>query len=454
VSAKITTLPAGRADVYDDSEIELADCFVRLNIDTYRSVPGIGVMEWDGSRWRRDLRLRQFDDVRRYCHGRGILATSAPDTKRVQTAKVVAAVVTLMRADQRIVALPDEFDADRMMLNTPSGIVNLRTLDIVPHARQLVTKRAGIAPSFDEPTRWLQFLADVFEGDDETIAFMRRLCGYLLTGEVSEQIVIFMHGKGANGKSTMLDVLLYILGDYALKVPAAMLMAQRNERHPTDVAQLAGVRVAVANEISQGAHWDEARIKELSGDIRITARFMRQDFFQFDATHTFLVSGNSRPRFRVMDHAMRRRLVLVPFRRRFEGAARDLDMLAKLKAEASAILGWMAIGASLWAEDGLQIPASIRKASNDYCDAMDTFALWLAECCDLAVDANESSTMLYRSYSAWKQRRGESPVSQTLWGEEMSERDFESYRNNGIRYHGISLTVDERHRALATADRP
>jgi putative DNA primase/helicase len=237
------------------------------------------------------------------------------------------------------------------------------------------------------------------------------------------------------------------MGDYALKVPSSVLMMQRGERHPTEVAQLCGVRLAVANEVSEGEHWDEARVKELTGDMKLTARFMRQDFFQFDATHKFLIAANHRPQVRTMDHAMRRRLLLVPFHARFEGERRDPHMADKLQAEAQAILAWLIRGAVDWHESGLMVPTRVRAASDDYADAMDSLGLWIAECCDRSdPQRREGGKLLYDSYKAWKEARGEHAVSMTRWAEQMQSRGIQKVRDNGAKYCGITLTPDERYR--------
>jgi putative DNA primase/helicase len=411
------------------TEDALALRFIEQFGDRYRSVPGWGWLRFEGTHWERDQRLRHFDDARAVCRDSGVEDYSNSESRRIASAKTVAAVVQLARADQRIVELPHVFDADPMALNTPAGIVNLREGSIRPHGSEYFTKQTAVAPAFGEtPTIWLKFLADVFENDEEVIAFVRRLLGYALTGETREQVIAFFHGDGANGKSTLLDLVLWIMGDYAIKVPSAMLMLQRGTSHPTDVAQLCGTRLAVANEVTEGEHWDEGRVKELTGDMKLTARFMRQDFFQFDATHKFLIAANHRPQVRTMDHAMRRRLLLIPFHARFDGERRDPDMLTKLRAEAGAILAWLIIGAADWHETGLAVPRQVRDASDQYADAMDSLGNWIADCCRCSTDPldTEKAGMLYKSYADWKRGRGEQPVSLTRWGEQMRGRGFDS----------------------------
>lgn len=431
-------------------EDALALRFVESFGTDYRSVPSWGFVTFEGTRWVRDLGLRHFDVARKLCRE----IASAPecgstDKKRLASAKTIAAVVQLVRADQRIVVLPDRFDADPRILNTPAGPFDLSTGTPLPRNRDYLTKVTSIAPDFrSEPTTWLRFLADVCDGDEALIGFLRRLLGYCLTGETREQIIAFFLGDGANGKSTLLDLVLELLDSYGTKIPSAMLMAQRGQGHPTDIAGLCGVRTAVANEVSEGEHWDESRVKELTGDTRLTARFMRQDFFQFNATHKIIIAANHRPQVRAMDHAMRRRLLLVPFRAHFSGDRRDPRMLAKLRREGGAILAWLIGGAREWYERGLMVPEQVRAASDEYAAAMDSMGLWLSDCCVQTGDPSdrERAKALYDSYSDWKGARGESPVSMTRWGEQLRSRGYEKVANNGMQYLGLLLTSDERSR--------
>ena len=175
------------------SEDRLALRFVEVHGQRYRYVPGWGRVDWTGTRWRRDVSLQHFDDVRLICRQWGDVGFKQGETRRIASAKIVAAVVQLARADRKIVAWPETFDADHMALNTPAGIIDLRDGAIRPHDRDYVTKCTAVAPTFDRPaTTWLRFLADVFEGDDTIIAFVRRLLGCALTGETREQVVAFI----------------------------------------------------------------------------------------------------------------------------------------------------------------------------------------------------------------------------------------------------------------------
>ncbi len=440
------------------TEDAVALLFVELYGAEYRYVSEWDWMHYTGTHWTRDLARKHRYDVRNLCR----LAGSDPhcqkqDARRLAMANTIDGVVKLASVDQRIVVPAAAFDADPHLLNTPAGIVDLRDGKVRPHAGDYLTKITAVAPMFGvQPKVWLRFLRGIFEGDRKTIRFLRRLLGYALTGDIREQVIVFFHGDGANGKSTLLDLLLHLFGAYAVKVSSSLLMAQRGVKHPTDVAQLRGVRLAVANEVAEGALWDESRVKELTGDAKLTARFMRQDYFQFDATHKFVIAANNRRQMRSMDHAMRRRVVLVPFHARFEGARRDPQMLEKLKAESGAILAWAIAGAAEWYRRGLEGPDDVRAASAEYANAMDSIGMWLEECCEGVGDptASETSAYLYRSYAEWKRRRGEHPVSQMRWSEQVQGRGLVRHKSGAIRYREARLTPEERARVeAATAGR-
>lgn len=432
-----------------NTEDAVALAFVNRYHDEFRHVPGMGWVRWDENRWERDLRLAHYSLVRSLGRACGEAATSESENRRVASAKFVTGVVTLARADQRIVHTADEFDRDPMLLNTPDGVCDLRSGTLRPHARDLVTKVTAVSPDFAASRAlWHKFLSDVFDGDVDLVDFMRRLLGYFLTGATREQVVAFFHGTGANGKSTILDLLLWLMGTYACKLPAETLMARRGERHPTDIAQLKGVRLAVSNEIDEGEFWAESKLKELTGDQVLTARFMRMDFFTFHATHKHVIAGNHRPQVRAMDDAMKRRIVLVPFRVRFEGARRDRDLPAKLRGAAPGILADLIEGAAEWYQHGLGVPAVVRQASDEYATTMDSLGNWIAECCEVNPAIDCKAGLLYASYAMWKRDRGEQPVSQSRWGEQLVIR-FQRYTNNGTRYRGIDLAGAERQRVEA-----
>lgn len=432
----------------ENSEDALALHFATRHEAELRHSPGMDWLYFDGNRWIPDTRMRRYDYSRRLC--RSVAAgQDKKQASKLAAASTVNAVINLARCDQRLVVDADQWDADPAVINTPLGIVNLVT-GVVRATRHtdLVTRITEVAPIAGPAPTWDRFLNSVFPSGVETIDFMQVMLGYCLTGWTREQKLFFLYGKGANGKSTLIDLVEWLLGDYSLKLPASVLMQSKHSTHPTELAQLQGRRLATSSEIEDGQYWAESRIKELTGDEMLSARFMRQDFFQFRQTQKHVICGNYRPRLKGGDMAMQRRMVLVPFTASFEGEKQDKALPDKLKAEAPAILAWIIQGAVKWSREGLTIPKSIQDASAEYMTAMDDLAEWVEDCCDLGASMKESNAMLFASFSDWKKARAEMVPSQATWGERMRQQlMLETYRTSSARgFEGISLKIEEAQR--------
>jgi putative DNA primase/helicase len=251
---------------------------------------------------------------------------------------------------------------------------------------------------------------------------------------------LFWYGTGQNGKNTFGDLITWILGDYAKVIPTDTLISTKSIQHPTTLANLRGVRLAVCSEVSEGSYWDEARLKSLTGDTEIAARFMRQDFFEFQRTHKHLVYGNHRPLLRIVDPGIQSRLHIIPFKAHFPPDARDPDMRKKLETEAPQILSWLIAGHEQWLEDGyLKKCTAVQAETDSYFESQSTNDTWLKECCLEEHDTRGTANELYASYKKWKQERGEGALSQTRWGEWMAQRFIRGRNSYGILYDGVRL---------------
>jgi len=411
--------------------------------------PGMGWMHDTGTHWVRDEHLIRFDLARKTARATAHQATGTV-RKAITSARTVNSILFLAQSDPDIVVPSMQWDNDPMMLNTPAGLVDLRTGETLRRNRgQYLTQLARV--SMDDAMQipvWTRFVAQVFADNAEMIEFAQRMAGYCLTGDRREQKLFFAHGQGSNGKSTMLDILMWIMGTYALKLPTTVLMSSKNERHPTELAQLQGKRLAVSNELEEGSFWAEARIKELTGDETLTARFMRQDNFTFTMTHKHLIAGNHKPRLKGGDPAMARRMVLMPFGQKFEGSAKDPRLPEKLKAEAPGIMAWAVHGAVKWHADGLAIPGAVETASRDYMAEHDDIGMWMEECCETMSHLRARSSDLYASFRRWKQSRGEHEPSQTVWGEKMTMvPGLRKVKTKGVMtINGIDLNASEKAR--------
>lgn len=447
-------VPLSEQGAIENSEDALALQFAAEHVHEFRFTPGMGWMACTGPIWESDQRLHRFERAREVCRAKAVSADDAKEAGRLSSAKTVAAVLSLAQSDPLLATPTTSWDSNPFELNTPLTVVNLSTGHSAPPGSALFTQVTRVTPKAENTPcpAWQAFVEAVFLQDVEMIEFVQRLLGYLLSADRSEQKVFFFYGLGANGKSTLVDLVAWIMGSYAIKLPATVLMQSSMERHPTELAQLRGKRLAVSSELDDGAFWAEARIKELTGDEVLTARFMRQDFFEFAMTQTHVIVGNYKPRLRGGDAALARRFILVPFLAKFEGSQRDPNMLAKLRAEAPAILAWMIQGAVKWRNHGLGIPSSVTAASKDYLAENDDVVLWLTECCEFKAEARTKAADMYGSFSSWIKSRGQHAPSMRLFGDRMSVvPGVTKLQSNGVRYLGVRLTEEESCRLAATS---
>jgi putative DNA primase/helicase len=247
-----------------------------------------------------------------------------------------------------------------------------------PRREDYCTKITAVAPAGDGTPcpMWTEFLDRVTDRKAELVGFLKRFLGYCLTGQINEQLLVFLYGTGANGKSVFVSTVTGILNDYAIVAPMEMFIATQVDRHPTEIAKLMGARLVVAQETQKGRRWDEAKIKNLTGGDRLTARYMRGDFFDFNPTHKLLISGNHKPTLRSVGEAIRRRFLLVPFTVRIPEAERDPLLAEKLRAEWPAIFRWMIDGCMEWRRSGLKVPDIVRQATDEYLADQDTIGQW------------------------------------------------------------------------------
>jgi len=286
-------------------------------------------------------------------------------------------------------------------LNTPDCVVDLR--DGSQHAHKpedYMTKMTAVGPGGECP-QWLGHLKTIMDGDGELVAFLQRSLGYSLTGVTREHALFFGHGSGANGKGTTLETVAHLMGDYARTAPMEVFTYSSTDRHPTELAMLRGARLVTASETEEGRGWAESKIKAMTGGDRITARFMRQDFFEFVPQFKIWLTGNHKPSLRSVDESIRRRFNLVPFAVTIPPEQRDKDLPTKLMAEGPGILAWMIKGCVAWQKEGLKAPGAVTNATKDYLDAEDALGLWFAECCVLDRTCGELTSRLYESFKRW-----------------------------------------------------
>lgn len=317
-----------------------------------------------------------------------------------------------LKAHPEIVQTMDDFDTDDYLLNTPDGIVDLRTGEMSdPEPERLMSKATAVAPTTPEDApRWLQFIEEVTGGDEELASYLQRLAGYALTGSTQEQVLAFVHGPPATGKTVFIDTLGGLFGTYHQTAAANTFASASKDRHPADLAKLAGARLVTASETQEGRAWDTQRVKVLTGGDRVSARFMRQDFFTYQPQYQIIIVGNSEPEVKGVDEALMRRLHIVPFENRPD----EIDRLLtdKLKDEWPGILAWCIDGCLEWLEDGLTPPPVVVDRTEAYRKEEDPVGLFLEHQCETGdPDGFVSRRKLYSAWSQWMGQQGENPGS-------------------------------------------
>ena len=437
----------GCDDSASDSEDVLALTFARRYHRDWRYVAAWGRwMVWDGQRWRTEDTLAAVDVTRGVCRHAALQAENPKLAARLASCGTITGVERLARADRRHAASAGEWDADPWLLNTPGGVVDLktgrrRTNDRADRMTKVTAASPGDIETHACPT-WRQFLVEVTGGDAELQTYLQRMAGYALTGSTQEHALFFMYGTGANGKSVFLNTLATILGDYATNAPMDTFMESRADRHPTDMASLRGARLVSAIETEQGRRWAESKIKNLTGGDKISARFMRQDFFEFFPQFKLIIAGNHRPAIRNIDEAMRRRLHLIPFTVTVPPDRRDKHLQQKLLAEGGGILAWAIQGCLDWQRAGrLDPPLRVVAATDEYFESEDALGRWIDERCTRGANAKSLSADLFADWKQWAEAAGEFVGTQRRFSDVLLTRGVEKWRNPaGLRgFVGLEL---------------
>ncbi len=327
--------------------------------------------------------------------------------------------LAMAQTDLRLVVSKTILDQHPYQLNTPEGIIDLKTGQLTPPDPTMWhTKTTKVTPQRQETPMWDKFLHQTFNGDPQIINYMQRLAGYSATGNVTDHILPFLHGPGGNGKSVLLNTLMALLGDYATSAPARFLMAGHSS-HETEIARLDGQRLVICSEINEYDKFDEAKVKLLTGGDRLTARYMRQDYFTFTPTHKLWLMGNHQPKVSAGGPSFWRRLQLVGFTQsvRPEDVIENLDQKL-IEAEGPGILQWVIDGAIKYLDSGLQTPESVKAASKEYAVEEDALSRFVEEC--LIIGGGEyarvSSAEMNQTYAQWCNRENENEISNTALG--------------------------------------
>ncbi|MGE7932148.1 phage/plasmid primase, P4 family [Viridibacillus arvi] len=410
-----------------------------------RYIPSVGWYIWNGKYWEYDEKGKLHRLVAKVVRklGESNDETEQKWARHCEKHNVRESAIK----DLKILVPGDrsDFDRHKYLLNIENGVLDLKTGKLQPHNRELsLTKITNI--TFDESAKcpeWLSFLEQIFLGDKELIEYMQRLIGYSLTGEISEQIMVFLIGGGSNGKSTFINTIKDIMGEYGKQAKSDTFIKKKETGANNDIARLVSSRFVSAIESEDGEQLSEAFVKQITGGEPVLARFLRQEYFEFIPEFKVFFTTNHKPVIKGVDEGIWRRVKLVPFNLQLPKEKRDLKLAEKLSLEMSGILNWAIEGCLKWQHSGLCEPVIVKKATGDYKEDMDILGPFLYECCyvpmidEVKIEAKE----LYEIYFNWCHKTGEHALKNRAFYRMLETKGFKKKKGNQNKtfIHGVTL---------------
>jgi putative DNA primase/helicase len=439
----------------DQTENAMAVEFIDVNQTKLRYVPPWKKwLAWDGKRWKVDI-----DSGRTTRLARRLVRNYWDRLQSIQADKqqkdwadfcrwanrktTIENVVSLARCDGRTTIDHELLNQDTNLLNLQNGTLDLVTRKFREHRQtDSITQIANVAfdPSAQCP-KWRAFIDLIFGDDGEAKRYIQALLGYSCSGDVGEHILPICYGSGANGKSTLWNAIVEILGDYAMLAPSKLLLGTSNE-HDTIIASLYQRRLVAISEPDEGSRLREARVKELTGDEHITARRMREDYWSFHRTHKFWLSTNHLPRINGTDEGIWRRIKLIPFRVDLRKVTEPIADYHKVlvREEGSGILNWLVEGFSDWRANGFIEPSSIIEETKSYRGKSDEIGRFIEECCLVDSKLVVPSSVLFKAYREWGGEQSQTRFSTLMQKNFVADKaTSEPYRNMRV-FKGVSLS--------------
>jgi putative DNA primase/helicase len=391
----------------------------------------LGWLAWDGSRWERDttgVEVREATAMVRSIYeeasirsGEAARTEGEAEREKVgdeadrltswarqsESATKIRAAVDLARSREGLVARADLLDADTEALNVANGILNLADLTLGDHDPAAYHTKVTRA-SFDPDSRsqlWEDFLTTILPSEDVR-RYVQKAVGYSLLGRFSDHLFI-PWGSGKNGKSTFLWAVRHALGDYAMEAAPELLIEKRGSRSAGDMsaaAELRGRRFVTTIETGEGKQLHETFVKQLTGEHTMKAKFMRQDWFEFENQTAIWLATNHKPQVHGADKAIWERLHLIPFTTWVPPNERDPQLGPKLEQDRDAVLAWAVEGLRMYRDEGLEPPAEVAEATREYEAEMDPLREWMDECCEMGGDASAPVKYVRESYAQWCRR--------------------------------------------------
>lgn len=418
---------------------------------------------WDGRHWKTDnleyvSKLAKSVLRRLQAEGDEIDAKESEESEKLK--KQVLSFVLKSESDGRIKAMVNqvrsqpetimqETDKDIFILNLRNGSLNLKTGELREHRRQdNITKLVDIEyKAKAQCPNWEKFLDKIFLGEKELIEYVQKTIGYSLTGSISEQCFYMLYGGGANGKSTFLNAVERILGDYADSLKGSSLMVKRNDDGARgDLAKLVGKRFIIASELNEGQTFDESLIKAITGGDVVPVRFLYGEEFPLRAQLKLWIGTNEKPKIKGSNFGIWRRVRLIPFLYTFKDEEKDEDFFEKyIEPELPGILNWAIEGCLMWQKYGIQTPEKVMAAVDDYRSEMDQIQRFIDDCCITGDKYTAKLTDMYDAYVKWCTDTREHELSSVKFGKKLKEKGFEQVRSSFARFwDGIGIVDSDR----------
>jgi putative DNA primase/helicase len=440
---------AGLLDRYGDTDAMNAHALVAWTDGRIKYARGLGFYVWNGRVWEQDPGA---DLVRQEIHRMGAALMMAGKVKEARPFAMTTRINDLMtelRSVPSVRVSSKDFDARPDLLSFRNGTVELRTGRLRPHAKHDMLTYV-LALDYDAAAacpRWEQFLVEIFPENADLVGYIQRLVGYGITGHTDEQCFGVLWGKGANGKSVLTDTLSSIFGVVSKTTPFATFEEKQSGGIPNDIASLRGARLVMASEGESGKPMSEAVLKRVTGKDMVSARFLRQEFFEFKPSFLLLLATNHKPKFRGQDDGLWRRVKLIPFKRFFAPHERDHDLDKRLLAEAQGIAAWAVRGAQAWFAAGLADPATITQATQEYKETSDALSGFFPGVLERAEGHIMLGSDAYNSYRDWCEAEGlqaKEVWKRALFYEAMEERGITKKRvAKGMALRGVALAGAE-----------
>lgn len=339
--------------------------------------------------------------------------------------------------------LPAQMDRFKTVLNTPGGVIDLRSGGISPHdPMTYLTKMTAVEYSENaDCPRWLAFLDDIFRKDKDLIRYVHKAVGYSLTGSTTEQCAFFLYGTGRNGKSTFIDIIRDIFGDYAANIQPETIMVRSNQSTAinSDIARLKGARLVTSVEPNEGVRINEGLLKQLTGDDTVTARKLYGDEFEFKPEFKLWMATNHKPVIRGTDTGIWRRIHMIPFTVQIPEEKIDRRLKYKLSAELTGIFRWAVEGCLLWQKEGLKMPRAVLEEVREYRREMDVISAFVEDKCTVGKGLSVKSSQLFAAYLNWAEQNNEYRMSSTKFGMELAKRFEKVKTRSGAYFNGINL---------------